>query len=147
MGGITQPAFAALVREAAPTLNWLAVTDTDIGAAPTADVSGFEPFSAIDGDPAGLAARPHDPMAPFAIQYTSGATARPKAVLWTHANFLWGARVSATHEDLHGEDVHLITLPLFHTNAQVYSFAAALWRGRPRSCSPSSRPRGSGRCR
>jgi crotonobetaine/carnitine-CoA ligase len=129
VGGVTQPAFAALVREAAPGLNWLAVTETDNGAAPTADVSGFEPFAAIDGDPARLAARPHDPMAPFAIQYTSGTTARPKAVLWTHANFLWGARVSATHEDLHGDDVHLITLPLFHTNAQVYSLAAALWAG------------------
>jgi crotonobetaine/carnitine-CoA ligase len=129
VGGITQPRFASLVREAAPQLGWLVVTDTDNGAAPEADCSGFEPFSALSGDPAGLAGRPHDPMAHFAIQYTSGTTARPKAVLWTHANFLWGARMSALHEDLRPEDVHLVTLPMFHTNAQVYSVAAALWAG------------------
>ncbi|MDO8297582.1 MAG: AMP-binding protein [Caulobacter sp.] len=129
VGGITQPCFAAMVRDAAPGLGWLVVTETDNGAAAEVDVSGFEPFAALSGDPATLADRPHDPMAPFGIQYTSGTTARPKAVLWTHANFLWGARMSALHEDLRPEDVHLVTLPMFHTNAQVYSVAAALWVG------------------
>ncbi|MFZ5670015.1 MAG: AMP-binding protein, partial [Pseudomonadota bacterium] len=129
VGGITQPRFAALVRGAAPGLGWLVVTADDNGAPAGDDVSGFEPFAAIDGDPAALPERPHDPMAPFAIQYTSGTTARPKAVLWTHGNFLWGARMSALNEDLRPEDVHLVTMPLFHTNAQVYSLAAALWVG------------------
>ncbi len=129
VGGITQPRFAALVREAAPELGWLAVTETDNGAPAEADVAGFEPFAAIDGDPATLAERPHDPWAHFAIQYTSGTTARPKAVLWTHANALWGARMCAQNEDLRPDDVHLVYLPLFHTNAQVYSVAAALWAG------------------
>jgi len=129
VGGVTQPRFAALVAGAAPALAWLVVTASDNGAPAQADVSGFEPFAAIDADPATLSVRPHAPMAPFAIQYTSGTTARPKAVLWTHANFLWGARVSALHEDLRQDDVHLVTLPLFHTNAQVYSFAAAFWAG------------------
>lgn len=129
VGGITQPRFAELVRAAAPGLAWLTVTGTDNGEPAEADVSAFEPFDAIDADPATLAERPHDPMAHFGIQYTSGTTARPKAVLWTHANFLWGARVCAMHEDLRAEDVHLVHLPLFHTNAQVYSVAAALWAG------------------
>lgn len=129
VGGITQPKFAALVRDAAPDLGWLVVTADDNGAPAQDDVSGFEPFSALDGDPAALTDRPHDPMAHFAIQYTSGTTARPKAVLWTHANFLWGAKMCALHEDLRPTDVHLVTLPLFHTNAQSYSVAAALWAG------------------
>lgn len=129
VGAITQPRFAQLVAAAAPALGWLAVTATDSGAAPPAASGPGEPFAAIDADPDGLAVRAHDPMAPFGIQYTSGTTARPKAVLWTHGNALWGARECALHEDLRAEDVHLVHLPLFHTNAQVYSVAAALWVG------------------
>ena len=37
-------------------------------------------------------ARPVDPAAPMSVIYTSGTTSRPKGVLWTHANALWGAR-------------------------------------------------------
>ncbi len=44
-----------------------------------------------------------------------------------------GARASTrTHEDLRPEDVHLVTLPLFHTNAQAYSVLAMLVGGRDR---------------
>jgi crotonobetaine/carnitine-CoA ligase len=129
VGAITQPRFASLVAEAAPDLAWRVVTKTDNGAAPKAEVSAYEPFAAIDGDPDALVQRPHDPWAHFGIQYTSGTAARPKAVLWTHANALWGARLCAQHEDLRPEDVHLTHLPLFHTNAQVYSVLASLWVG------------------
>ena len=130
VAGITQPQFAELVAEAAPQLSWLAVTETDSGAAPTAPaVPGAIGFGEIDAEPDSLSARAHEPMAPFGIQYTSGTTARPKAVLWTHANALWGAKVSAMHEGLRAEDVHLVHLPLFHTNAQVYSVLASLWAG------------------
>jgi len=66
---------------------------------------------------------------PIGVQYTSGTTSRPKGVLWTHANALWGAQVNAIHEDLRVEDVHLIFLPLFHTNALAYSLLATLWAG------------------
>lgn len=129
VAGITQPRFAAMVRQAAPALAWVAVTATDNGAPPEEDAAGFTPFAAIDADPDTLASRPHDPMAPFGIQYTSGTTSRPKAVLWSHANALWGAQLCARHEDLRADDVHLVHLPLFHTNAQVYSVAASLWVG------------------
>src|SRR5690606_40381972 len=109
---------------------WPAVTAPANGAAaatyaPAAD----ESFDAIDADPDRLPARPHDPMAPFSVQYTSGTTSRPKGVLWTHANALWGARVNAAHQDLRPDDVHMVTLPLFHTNAQAYSMLATLWAG------------------
>jgi crotonobetaine/carnitine-CoA ligase len=129
VGAITQPRFADLVAAAAPDLGWRVVTATDNGGAPTQFSAAFEPFSALDGDPAALAVRAHDPWAPFAIQYTSGTTSRPKAVLWTHANALWGARMCAQGEDLRPDDVHLTHLPLFHTNAQVYSMLASLWVG------------------
>ena len=135
VAGITQPRFAALMAAAAPQLRWQVVTRTDNGAPAQADSSAFvpfgafEPFDAIDADPDTLAERPRDPWAPFSIQYTSGTTSRPKAVLWTHANALWGARVNADHEDLRADDVHMVQLPLFHTNAQAYSILASLWVG------------------
>jgi hypothetical protein len=44
-------------------------------------------------------------------------------------NALWGAEMSAAHEDLGPTDVHLVHLPRFHTNAQVYSVLAPLWAG------------------
>ncbi len=130
VAAITQPKFAELVAAAATDVKWLAVTETDNGAdaganRPQKDAS----FDAIDGDPASLPARPHDPMAPFGIQYTSGTTSRPKAVLWTHANALWGGQINALHEDLRPSDIHLVTMPLFHTNAQAYSVLSALWAG------------------
>lgn len=128
VGAITQPQFAALVAAATPQAAWRVVTETDGGAA-APPAQGFEPFAAIDAEPDRLLERPHDPWTDFAIQYTSGTTARPKAVLWTHANALWGARMCAQNEDLRPEDVHLTHLPLFHTNAQAYSVLASLWAG------------------
>lgn len=129
-GAITQPKFADAVRRAAPKVEWVCVTQTDNGAAaPAPDPDRFEPFEALLADHSKLVERPHDPSAHFAIQYTSGTTSRPKAVLWTHANALWGARVSAMHQGLTSQDVHLVHLPLFHTNAQIYSMLATFWAG------------------
>ncbi len=130
VAGITQPRFAAMVKAAAPQLKWLAVTDTDNGEDAGANrPAPADRFEALDADPASLPQRAADPLAPFGIQYTSGTTSRPKAVLWTHANALWGAKVCADHENLQPGDVHLITMPLFHTNAQSYSVLASLWVG------------------
>jgi crotonobetaine/carnitine-CoA ligase len=128
-GGVTQPRFASLVTAAGPGLEWVAVTRVD-GGDPVQGrrVPGLA-FEDIQGDPARLLPRRQDPMAHFAIQFTSGTTSSPKAVLWSHANALWGARVSAIHEGLQGDDVHLVHLPLFHTNAQVYSCLATLSAG------------------
>ncbi len=103
-------------------LRWVAVCDDGSGS------DGFEVFER-GGDPAGLPDRPVDPMAPMGIQYTSGTTARPKGVVLSHANALWGARTSASHEDLRSSDVHLANLPLFHINALCYSMLASLWVG------------------
>ena len=130
VAGITQPKFASLVAASAKGLRWLVVTQDDNGDDAGANrPSAEDGFDAIDADPATLPARPHDPLAPFSVQYTSGTTSRPKGVLWTHANALWGARINATHQALTRDDVHLVTLPLFHTNAQAYSMLATLWAG------------------
>ena len=131
VAAITQPAYAELVNAECRRIKWLAVTDNDAGAPPA---QGRGPdrassFANLLVDQVERPRRAADPMAPVGVQYTSGTTARPKGVLWTHANALWGAKVNAAHEDLRPEDVHLVYLPLFHTNAQAYSVLATLWAG------------------
>ncbi len=97
---------------------------------PSAPGSRRRPSASTRSSPTRRPARAApDPLWPCSVQYTSGTTARPKAVLWTHANALWGAKVNAAHEDLRPEDVHLVHLPLFHTNALAYSVLASLWVG------------------
>ncbi len=128
---ITQPAYAELVNAACRHIQWLAVTAHDAGAPPPAG-RGPDRASAFDrllAEEEHFPRRAPEPMAPVGVQYTSGTTARPKGVVWTHANALWGAKVNAAHEDLRPEDVHLVYLPLFHTNAQAYSVLATLWAG------------------
>jgi carnitine-CoA ligase len=131
VAAITQPAYAELVDRHCHSLRWMAVTSHDAGVAPA---SGRGPdrassFAALFGDAEARPSRSYDPTAPCSVQYTSGTTARPKGVLWTHANALWGAKINAAHEDLRSDDVHLVNLPLFHTNALAYSVLATLWAG------------------
>ena len=129
---ITQPRLSALVRACSGSLRGLGVTDNDSGA-PVAVADACAADERFEGllaqaPPSGpLAAL--SPLDPLAIQYTSGTTARPKAVLWTHANALWAGRVGASHEALRCDDVHLCVLPLCHTNALSYSALAAFWAG------------------
>ena len=127
VAGITQPQFAELVAKSCKGLRWLAVTADDNGDAPARPTEAAQHFDALDGEPPPRLAP--NPLAPCSVQYTSGTTSRPKGVLWTHANALWGARINAVHEDLRADDVHLVHLPLFHTNAQAYSVLATLWAG------------------
>ncbi|MEN9419673.1 MAG: hypothetical protein RI988_3294 [Pseudomonadota bacterium] len=133
VAAFTQPRLAALVARSAPQLRWIAVTSHD-GGEPAAQVQlpargeCFERLlEAAEPAPGPLART--GPDTPLAIQFTSGTTSRPKAVLWTHANALWAGRVNAVHEGLRVEDVHLCVLPTFHTNALAYSVLASLWMG------------------
>ncbi len=129
VAAITQPAYAELVAANCRSLRWIAVISHDAGASPAHPVPRGERFENLFADSADRPRRPSDPQAPCSVQYTSGTTSRPKAVLWTHANALWGAKVNAAHQDLHERDVHQTYLPLFHTNALAYSMLASLWVG------------------
>jgi crotonobetaine/carnitine-CoA ligase len=131
VAAITQPAYAEMIAAHCRNLRWIAVISHDAGTAPA---QGHAPqqaerFEALFADSADRPRRTVDPRAPCSVQYTSGTTSRPKAVLWTHANALWGAKVNAAHQDLHEGDVHQAYLPLFHTNALAYSMLASLWVG------------------
>ncbi|MBN9597621.1 MAG: AMP-binding protein [Afipia sp.] len=131
VAAITQPAYAELIASNCRNLRWLAVISHDAGAAAA---QGYKPpksesFESLFASSADRPRRPADPYTSCSVQYTSGTTSRPKAVLWTHANALWGAKINAVHQELRPEDVHQIYLPLFHTNALAYSMLASLWVG------------------
>lgn len=129
---ITQPYFASLVSKSCPALKFIAVTDNHIGAlvdtgsllAELGAVS-FASLSVSNNLPV---LKP-EPMRNLSVQFTSGTTSRPKAVLWTHANGLWAGKISAVHMRLQRDDVTLVYMPLFHTNAQGYSMLATHWSG------------------
>jgi carnitine-CoA ligase len=126
---ITQPAYAEMIAAHCRDLRWIAVILHDAGVPAKHAAARGDSFESLFGDSADRPRRATDPSAPCSVQYTSGTTSRPKAVLWTHANALWGAKVNAAHQDLHQGDVHQTYLPLFHTNALAYSMLASLWVG------------------
>jgi carnitine-CoA ligase len=86
-------------------------------------------FEDCSGDPRTLPGRPADLLAANSVQFTSGTTARPKGVVWTHANALWCASTTAANLDLTEQDVALAYMPLFHTNALCYAMLSTIWSG------------------
>lgn len=131
VGGITQPKYAEMVAKSATNLKWLSVTETDGGAAerPANAPDAASSFMSLYGDDDDVPAREPNAADPAAVFYTSGTTSRPKGVLLTHANMLWGAKVNAAQQRMHPSDVTLGFLPLFHINAQAYSLFPTLWTG------------------
>jgi carnitine-CoA ligase len=71
------------------------------------------------------------------LLYTSGTTSRPKAVMLTNANFIYGSEVFRSATGLRQDDRHLIALPLYHSAAQCH----ALWPSLIAGCSVSILPR------
>ncbi|MGH9209835.1 MAG: class I adenylate-forming enzyme family protein [Acidimicrobiales bacterium] len=67
--------------------------------------------------------RPHDRLA---VMFTSGTTSAPKGVELTQANYAYAGDVMAAAAALRPDDRQLVVLPLFHANAQYYSFASAI---------------------
>ena len=130
VGAITQPQYAALLRDAAPQLGWVVVTDDDSGEAPSSPVpDGFESWSALFGDGESVPERSADPTLPVGVMFTSGTTSLPKAVVHTHANAIWTSRVGPRNIDLRPGDTYLVYLPFFHVNAQTWSMWSILGVG------------------
>src|SRR5437764_6640474 len=61
------------------------------------------------------------------ILYTSGTTGKPKGAELSHLNMVLNARLSDTTYPRATDDVHLITLPLFHTFGQSVQMNAGIY--------------------
>ena len=89
--------------------------------------TALEPF---DATPLIASERPEPGMRDrAAVMFTSGTTGRPKGVEVTQANYAFAGKVMAEAAFLAPDDRQLVVLPLFHANAQYYSFASAIWTG------------------
>jgi long-chain acyl-CoA synthetase len=63
------------------------------------------------------------------ILYTSGTTGQPKGAELTHSNMVQNALLANRLFGLHPHDVHLVTLPLFHSFGQTVQMNAGLATG------------------
>ncbi|WP_181772495.1 o-succinylbenzoate--CoA ligase [Amycolatopsis pittospori] len=63
------------------------------------------------------------------ILYTSGTTGRPKGAALTHANLLWNTFNLLIGVDVGGDEVTLVTAPLFHIAALAQTLLPTLVKG------------------
>ncbi|WP_242888414.1 AMP-binding protein [Actinomadura litoris] len=90
---------------------------------------GFAPFADLLAAPPAPPSRGVGSEDVVEMLFTSGTTARPKAVMITHANCLWGGERVSRGAALDERDRLLTALPLFHINAQEITLLAALTVG------------------
>lgn len=139
VGAITQPAFLSLIQNAAPQLQFIALTESNAGQSVATDTDNPQsesdptasciPFSTLQQAAPYKELRPHDPMLDLRVQFTSGTTSRPKAVLSTHANSLYAAQQTSLAYSLQAEDIGHCVVPLFHTNGLSVVVMGTLWSG------------------
>jgi crotonobetaine/carnitine-CoA ligase len=83
----------------------------------------------LDGLPSATPRTAVAPLDEISMQYTSGTTSKPKGVLLTHANYIYGGEVMSKAMRVGPGDRHLIVLPLFHAGAQLHAFIPMLLCG------------------
>lgn len=125
----THPALAVVGRESRAAYAQAVATATQAPAVITVDEDDTEllDLRANRSPSRERSEVPGDAVA--AIMFTSGTTSAPKGVVVTQANYAFSGDVMAAAATVRSDDRLLVVLPLFHANAQYYSFAAAISAG------------------
>ncbi len=115
--------YAAGVREsAAGQLTTIELTETAADVA-SPDVTLAAGAGLAGADVPGRTVAPSDRLA---VMFTSGTTSEPKGVVLTQHNYAHVADTMSAIVGLRPEHRWLVTLPLFHANAQYYCIAPAI---------------------
>jgi carnitine-CoA ligase len=128
------PELADQIERTQPAVGFCAGDRADVYASAAPELVRFE----IDEADATLAWLADEPMTEWpqpgltdraAVMFTSGTTGRPKGVEISQANYAFAGATMAAASGLLAGDRQLVVLPMFHANAQYYSFASAIWVG------------------
>jgi crotonobetaine/carnitine-CoA ligase len=122
--GYCASARSSTYRGASGDLTVMELDETDV------DLVGFGATEYADWSEPG-------PLDRAAVMFTSGTTGRPKGVEITQANYAFAGTTMAAAAALGPDDRQLVVLPLFHANAQYYSFASAIAVGASVALMPS----------
>jgi crotonobetaine/carnitine-CoA ligase len=115
---VSEPRHAAAAR---------AVRDRCPSLADVIEARPLEPLLAdLPDTPPDVAVASSDEIS---MQYTSGTTSKPKGVLLTHANYVYGGEAMSKAMRVGPDDRHLIVLPLFHAGAQLHAVLPMLLAG------------------
>ena len=128
------PELAAHIKRTRPAVGLYAESRREEYLAAAGDLPTIA-FDEVDTELAQLDGKPHMDWPRLhlrdraAVLFTSGTTGRPKGVEVTQANYAFAGKVMAEAAGLRSHHRQLVVLPMFHANAQYYSFASAIWAG------------------
>ncbi|MEP6902462.1 MAG: AMP-binding protein, partial [Actinomycetota bacterium] len=104
---------------------FILLTSDEKAESPFEDSNTFWEF--IENQPSVFESEPTNENDTAVILYTSGTTGQPKGAELTHLNVVMNARLSDTMYPRRDLDVHLLTLPLFHSFGQVVQMNAGFY--------------------
>ena len=127
VGIVTQNEFAPLFEACDAEASWIACNNGEAGTGPKG-VPRLDFAVIFESEPV-LDYRPAEPFLDLRVQFTSGTTSRPKAVLSTHANSLYAGQQVSYAYNLRSDDICQIVVPLFHNNGISVQLMGTLWSG------------------